>query len=985
MSERILLIEDDVTLQGNLFEILSLKGFYVEAFTNPLAALERLKEFRFDIILCDNFMKEINGVEVLNKLRVEGHHNFDVPFIIISAIDDSTFLKEILKRGADDFIGKPFSSDELLNAIQNQIGKYNSWKSRLEAMANFPNENPNPVTRVDNVNFAYQYSNPVFIRRYQKLNEDERIAFNTFIKTNAKEAFHTHHNISRSYEIGSELFNITFSTQKGKGYTNIYFSDITLLRLAEEKITKQEEFYKEVLDNLPADLAVFTPDRSYMYVNPQAIKDEEIRTWIVGKSDDDYVKKRKPKDLGPFERRKRAFLDAKRTKSDSIFMDSYHLKDGVEKHVLRKFHPVKNEANEVELVIGYGVDITDRVLAEQKFEKGRQKYKALFDSNPQMVFIIDKFGRVLDVNNSGIIQLGYAFDELLGENVSKLFPVEYHTLVSKTINDCFEQSFKEHHWELIKIKKDGSLMNVFEVARCIKIGEAEEPVLLVVCTDISEKKRNEILLQESSEFNKMLLEEMPVPVAVIERGIIINVNTSFCDLFCLKKEEAKNTFLLDLVDSQFHEYLSSKIAERYSSEKKVMDCEVVMQTLDGEKLNVLINGTLFKTKGEVLTLAVFNNITSIRQAEAREKAAEYRSKAILNSSLDAIVLIDSYGKIVEWNKQAEWIFGYTMNEVIGKTLEQLIIPEGYKQRHREGIEKYNLTKMGPALNKLLELPALHKDGHEFPVELFIVAFEINGQEVFSAFIRNIEERKKSENNLKALAQELSKQNEDLKRFAYITSHDLRAPVINLNALLEYYDETDLGSELNRELIAKFKSSAERISDTLNDLLELTRVKDRAQNEEKILCNVAEVIKHCFNDNEELIRGSSAKVFFDFCNEDEIYFAKSVLNSVFTNLITNSVKFSSTQRGLEIRIATKILYGKYVITFTDNGIGMDMAKIKNRLFTLYQRFHIHVEGKGLGLYLVKSQLESLGGTLSVQSQENIGTEFTITLPIQNVIL
>ena len=127
----------------------------------------------------------------------------------------------------------------------------------------------------------------------------------------------------------------------------------------------------------------------------------------------------------------------------------------------------------------------------------------------------------------------------------------------------------------------------------------------------------------------------------------------------------------------------------------------------------------------------------------------------------------------------------------------------------------------------------------------------------------------------------------------------------MNALLEYYDEADPASELNKELIAKFKSSAERISDTLNDLLELTRVKDRAQNEEKILCNVADVFQHCLNDNGELLRGLSAKVFFDFCNEDEIYFAKSVLNSVFTNLITNSVKYSSTQRVLEIRIATKI--------------------------------------------------------------------------------
>ncbi len=981
MSERILLIEDDITLQGNLFEILSLKGFYVEAFANPLTALERLKEFRFDLILCDNFMKEINGVEVLNKLRIEGHHNFDVPFIIISAIDDSTFLKEILRRGADDFIGKPFSSDELLSAIQKQIEKYNSWKTRLEAMANFPNENPNPVTRVDNVNFVYQYSNPEFIRRYQKLNEGERIAFNNFIKNNAKEALATHHNISRSYEIGSELFNITFSTQQSKGYTNIYFSEITLLRLAEEKITKQEEFYKEILDNLPADLGVFSPEQVYLYVNPMAIKDENLRTWIIGKTDEDYMQRRQPENLARFERRRKAFLEAKRSKVDTIFMDSYILKNGTPQHILRKFHPVKNLKDEINLVIGYGIDITDRVLAEQKFEKSRHRYKALFDSNPQMVFIIDKSGIILDVNNSGIIQLGYSYDELVNENVSKLFPVDYHSIVEKSINVCFEQSYKEHNWELVKIKKDGIIINVFEVARCIKIVETEEPVLLVVCTDISEKKRNEKLLQESSEFNKMLLEEMPVPVAVIEQGIIINVNTAFCDLFCLKKEEAKNKFLLDLVDSQFHEYLSLKIAERYSSAEKVMDCEVLMQTLDGEKLNVLINGTLFKTKDEVLTLAVFNNITSIRQAEAREKAAEYRSKAILNSSLDAIVLIDSSGKIIEWNKQAETILGYTMNEVIGKSLEQFIIPEKYKQKHREGIERYNLTKIGPALNKLLELPALHKDGYEFPVELFIVAIEINGQEVFSAFIRNIEERKKSENNLKSLAQELSKQNEDLKRFAYITSHDLRAPVINLNALLEYYDMNNPSSELNLELISKFKSSAERISETLNDLLEVTRVKDRTQSEEKTKCKVSEIFNNCVNDNIELLKSVNAKIFSDFCNLHEVYFAKSVLNSIFTNLITNSVKYSDPERTLELKVSTRVLYGKYVISFSDNGLGMDMSKIKNRLFTLYQRFHNHVEGRGLGLYLVKSQLEALGGSLSVQSQEQVGTEFTISIPLQ----
>ncbi len=175
----------------------------------------------------------------------------------------------------------------------------------------------------------------------------ERISFNQFIKQYSKEAFTTQHNISKSYQIDKELFNVTFSTQIGKGYTNIYFSDITPLKLAEEKMTKQEEFYKEILDNIPADLGVFSPEHVYMYVNPQGIKDDELRNWIVGKTDEDYIRKRRPDNLGAFERRKKAFLEAKKTMKDTIFMDSYQLKDGNQQHVLRKFHPVKNNQNEI--------------------------------------------------------------------------------------------------------------------------------------------------------------------------------------------------------------------------------------------------------------------------------------------------------------------------------------------------------------------------------------------------------------------------------------------------------------------------------------------------------------------------------------------------------------------------------------------------------------------------------------------------------------
>jgi signal transduction histidine kinase len=261
-------------------------------------------------------------------------------------------------------------------------------------------------------------------------------------------------------------------------------------------------------------------------------------------------------------------------------------------------------------------------------------------------------------------------------------------------------------------------------------------------------------------------------------------------------------------------------------------------------------------------------------------------------------------------------------------------------------------------------------------------FSNKGTDYILAVFGNITEIRSAEDNLRALAQELSKQNEDLKRFAYITSHDLRAPVINLNALLEYYDYEDPSSEINKELIVKFKQSAERISDTLNDLLEVTRIKDRTQSEIKDMCSISKIFYNCIQDNAEQIKKVEGTVTADFSQKDSIYFTKSVLNSTFTNLITNAIKYRSSERNLEITVTTETIGTNYIIRFTDNGLGMNTEKIKNRLFTLYQRFHSHVEGKGLGLYLVKSQLEALGGSLAVESEENKGTTFVISIPIQN---
>jgi len=147
MRERILLIEDDQILHDSIAELLNIHDFQVESFTHPEKAVARFAEEVFDIVVCDNKMPVMTGLDVLKHIRSSKPVKF-IPLIMITAYDDRDIYRKAMIGGADDFINKPFKSDELIAAIEKQSEKLKYWKNQLEAFANFPNENPNPVTRV---------------------------------------------------------------------------------------------------------------------------------------------------------------------------------------------------------------------------------------------------------------------------------------------------------------------------------------------------------------------------------------------------------------------------------------------------------------------------------------------------------------------------------------------------------------------------------------------------------------------------------------------------------------------------------------------------------------------------------------------------------------------------------------------------------------------------------------------------------------------
>ena len=242
--------------------------------------------------------------------------------------------------------------------------------------------------------------------------------------------------------------------------------------------------------------------------------------------------------------------------------------------------------------------------------------------------------------------------------------------------------------------------------------------------------------------------------------------------------------------------------------------------------------------------------------------------------------------------------------------------------------------------------------------------------------KDVTEERKQEKEKEQLIRELTQNNKDLKQFSYITSHNLRAPLSNLIGLLNLIEDIPITDSELLEIISGFNKSTHLLNDTINDLVKIIVIKDQISIQ-KELVSITEVLEHVFNQLQFQIEQSKPILKLNFDSIETIYTNKAYLESILMNLLTNSIKYKSQSKRLKISISTKEVNNKTVLKFKDNGIGIDLERNSEHVFGLYQRFHDYPDSKGLGLYLVKPQIESLERNITIESEVNKGTQFTLT--------
>ena len=411
-------------------------------------------------------------------------------------------------------------------------------------------------------------------------------------------------------------------------------------------------------------------------------------------------------------------------------------------------------------------DITERKHAEEKLKEAHdsleeqvkeqtaelreseEKFRALYDDNPFMYFTINTDFTVLSVNQFGAELLGYTVSELIGQPLSKIFYEEDIELAERNLRNAIKNYGQVFHWELRKVRKDGSILWVKETTRATKRSDGKI-LIFTACGDITDRKRAEKALKESEKkfrelFNKaldaILLSEVQEDMMP---GQFIEVNEAATKTLGYSKEEFSNMTPLDLFAPDSKDQLP-KISDELKKRGSTL-FEAKSITKNRGEIPVEVNVHIFKLRGKDVALSMARNITDRKQAEEALKESEKKFRELFNQATDMITLseLNDDGTIkgfIEINKAASKRLGYSKNEFFDMTaLDIYLDPSSILKMISEMFEKGYSTA---------ENVQIAKDGKKIPVELNTHLFNLEGKNLVLSISRDITERKKSEEELK---------------------------------------------------------------------------------------------------------------------------------------------------------------------------------------------------------------------------------------------
>jgi PAS domain S-box-containing protein len=673
-------------------------------------------------------------------------------------------------------------------------------------------------------------------------------------------------------------------------------------------------------------------------------------------------------------------------------------------------------------------DITKRKRAEEALRQNEAYFRSLIENALDIIAIVNADGTIRYESLSVERVLGYGPEELNGRNAFEWVHPDDLVRTKQIFSEALQipgatrsAIFRFRH-------KDGS-WRILEASGQNLLHDPAVDGIIINLRDITERKKAEEKLRESEERFRKIFEEGPLGMVMVDRDFrLMKVNETFAQMLGYTQDELTGKAFVDITHPD-------DISKDVALAEKVFRGEISYYRLEKRYLKknreilwINLTASVIRDKeGNVLYgLGMVEDISERKHTELALLQSQEQTRLIIDTAYDAFVAIDAEGIVINWNPQAETVFGWPRAEVIGRPLVETIIPMQYREAHRSGLQRFLATGEGSVLNRRIEITALHRDGHEFPIEMTISPLCWRGTYTFNAFIHDITERKQAEETLQKAYKELkeaqahllqSEKMASLGQMAAGVAHEINNPVgfvsSNLRTLEEYmadllqliggYEsllgaversdpeavegekkrvralskQVDVGflmEDLSR-LVQQSLDGMERVRQIVQDLKEFSHV-DRA---ERMRFNINQGIESTLNIVWNELK-YKAEVIKELGELPELSCYPQQLNQVFMNLLVNAAQ-AMPQKG-KIWIRSYVTGDQVAVEIEDSGCGIPEENLK-KIFDPFFTTKPVGKGTGLGLSVSYGIVQKHKGKIEVESTVGKGTKFRVLLPIAEV--
>ncbi|GGA78223.1 hypothetical protein GCM10008015_18650 [Flavobacterium palustre] len=656
--------------------------------------------------------------------------------------------------------------------------------------------------------------------------------------------------------------------------------------------------------------------------------------------------------------------------------------------------------------------------------------RPVFDQNNNVVFIVPegrpiqkivddrfRFKALLEGTNVGTwewnVQSGETifnerWAEIVGYTLEELQPISIDTWIKlahpddleesgRRLNLCFEGKAEFYELEARMKHKDGNWVWVHDRGKVFSWTDDGKPLMMYgTHKDITERKFREEKLRINEEAFRGNFEQAAIGMALLnEKGQWLKVNKKLCQIIGYSEDELIKLTFQDIThpddleaDLNLLEELINGNRDGYTMEKRYFHKSgQIIHAILGVSMVRDENGAILYFISQIL------DITAQKKFERQLAKTNAYNEALLNASSEvAIIGTDLNGTITAFNEGAEFLLGYKAEEVISKVTPQIIhiaeevinVGQEIYEKTGEKVEGFDVFvhKARKGISETREWTYVRKDGSTFLVLLSVNPLIQNG--VLTGFLgvaTDISNLKKAEQETLALLEIAESQNERLKNFAYIVSHNLRSHSGGISTLIEMI-ESDYPDFGQTEFFDYLKKSSSNLSETIEHLTEVVQINLSTKEKFKNV-SLNTVIEKNVNSLITQTKRQNIKISNEVNTNTTVKAIPAYLDSVVMNFITNAIKYKSNERESYLKIQTEETNKHVILKFIDNGLGIDLKKHGHKLFGMYKTFHNHSDSRGIGLFITKNQIESMNGKIEVESEVNIGTTFKIYLEHEKI--